>query len=101
MTYKALEQERISSLETKNTKIKNLLNKSKPNMQNNYEVPVINLTNTNITTKEMSHLKNGLHHSFAQETHTLCVFDRLPVVSLRRAKYKQMYGLNSTLTVSR
>ena len=37
----------------------------------------------------------------AQETHTLCVFDRLPVVSWRRAKYKQMYGLKSTLTVSR
>ena len=36
-----------------------------------------------------------------QETHTLCVFDRLPVVSWRRAKYKQMYGLKSTLTVSR
>ena len=36
----------------------------------------------------------------AQETHTLCVFDRLPVVSWRRAKYKQMYGLKSTLTVS-
>ena len=32
-----------------------------------------------------------------QETHTLCVFDRLPVVSWRRAKYKQMYGLKSTL----
>ena len=37
----------------------------------------------------------------AQETHTLCVFDQLPVVSWRRAKYKQMYGLKSTLTVSR
>ena len=37
----------------------------------------------------------------SQETHTLCVFDRLPVVSWRRAKYKQMYGLKSTLTVSR
>ena len=37
----------------------------------------------------------------AQETHTLCVFDRLPVVSWRRAKYKQMYGLKSTLTVFR
>ena len=36
-----------------------------------------------------------------QDTHTLCVFDRLPVVSWRRAKYKQMYGLKSTLTVSR
>ena len=36
-----------------------------------------------------------------QETHTLCVFDQLPVVSRRRAKYKQMYGLKSTLTVSR
>ena len=36
-----------------------------------------------------------------QETHTLCVFDQLPVVSWRRAKYKQMYGLKSTLTVSR
>ena len=35
-----------------------------------------------------------------QETHTLCVFDRLPVVSWRRAKYKQMYELKSTLTVS-
>ena len=67
MTFKTLEQERISSLETKNTKIKNLLNKSKPNMQNNYEVPVINLTNTNITAKEMSHLKNGLHHSFVDK----------------------------------
>ena len=67
MTYKALEQERISSLETKNAKIKNLLNKSKPNMQNNYEVPVINLTNTNITAKEMSYLKNGLHHNFVDK----------------------------------
>ena len=37
----------------------------------------------------------------SQETHTLCVFDQLPVVSWRRAKYKQMYGLKSTLTVSR
>ena len=37
----------------------------------------------------------------SQETHTLCVFDRLPVVSWRRAKCKQMYGLKSTLTVSR
>ena len=36
-----------------------------------------------------------------QETHTLGVFDQLPVVSWRRAKYKQMYGLKSTLTVSR
>ena len=36
-----------------------------------------------------------------QETHTLCVFDQLPVVSWRREKYKQMYGLKSTLTVSR
>ena len=36
-----------------------------------------------------------------QETHTLCVFNQLPVVSWRRAKYKQMYGLKSTLTVSR
>ena len=42
-----------------------------------------------------------VHHIFAQETHTLCVFDRLPEVSWRRAKYKQMYGLKSTLTVSR
>ena len=40
-------------------------------------------------------------HLIPQETHTLCVFDRLPVVSWRRAKYKQMYGLKSTLTVSR
>ena len=32
-----------------------------------------------------------------QETHTLCVFDRLPVVSWRRAKYKQMYGLKKPL----
>ena len=40
-------------------------------------------------------------HIWPQETHTLCVFDRLPVVSWRRAKYKQMYGLKSTLTVSR
>ena len=36
-----------------------------------------------------------------QETHTLFVFDRLPVVSWHRVKYKQMYGLKSTLTVSR
>ena len=40
-------------------------------------------------------------HRSPQETHTLCVFDQLPVVSWRRAKYKQMYGLKSTLTVSR
>ena len=38
---------------------------------------------------------------YAKETHTLCVFYGLPVVSWRRAKYKQMYGLKSTLTVSR
>ena len=43
----------------------------------------------------------GRYHLVPQETHTLCVFDRLPVVSWRRAKYKQMYGLKSTLTVSR
>ena len=40
-------------------------------------------------------------HALTQETHTRCVFDRLPVVSWRRVKYKQMYGLKSTLTVSR
>ena len=45
-------------------------------------------------------IRPALPHS-PQETHTLCVFDRLPVVSWRRAKYKQMYGLKSTLTVSR
>ena len=45
---------------------------------------------------------NDEYHLFnPQETHTLCVFDQLPVVSWRRAKYKQMYGLKSTLTVSR
>ena len=35
--------------------------------------------------------------------YSMCVrvFDQLPVVSWRRAKYKQMYGLKSTLTVSR
>ena len=36
----------------------------------------------------------------SQETHTLCVFDQLPVVSWRRAKYKQMYGLKSTKLIS-
>ena len=41
------------------------------------------------------------HENTPQETHTLCVFDWLPMVSWRRAKYKQMYGLKSTLTVSR
>ena len=34
--------------------------------------------------------------------YSMCVrvLDQLPVVSWRRAKYKQMYGLKSTLTVS-
>ena len=61
------------------------------------------LTNTNVGLYCVFDRFVLLHISpiFTQETHTLCVFDRLPVVSWRQAKYKQMYGLKSTLTVSR
>ena len=58
--------------------------------------------NCNITVFDLCETKwSQSEHVRPQETHTLCVFDRLPVVSWRRAKYKQMYGLKSTLTVSR
>ena len=58
-------------------------------------VQFIRVTNDLIPYREAGNV------ALSQETHTLCVFDQLPVVSWRRAKYKQMYGLKSTLTVSR
>ena len=55
----------MNSLKTKNKKIHNLLLKhtSAKQDQDNYSVPIINLTDHNLTAAEKSNLKFGLHHS--------------------------------------
>ena len=50
-------------------------------------------------TKSLSQSEPRSYKVVPQETHTLCVFYRLPVVSWQQVKYKQVYGLKSTLTV--
>lgn len=61
---KQLSTERWNSLETKNKNISHLLAKeNRVRQDNDYCVPIINLTDHELTNMEKSHLKFGLHHS--------------------------------------
>ena len=64
-----LSTERRNSLKTKNKKINHLLAEgNRFRRDGEYCVPIINLTDHELTDTEKSHLKFGLHHSFVDKS---------------------------------
>ena len=61
----SLKSERLDSLRTKNKKLSNLLGPK--HKRDNYSVPVINLSNQEISQSTLHYLRFGLNHSFVNK----------------------------------
>ena len=64
---RSLSKRRYLSFKTKNQKIVNLIKRKRKPCNTNYSVPIINLSNYNLSNQERQQLKLGLDYCFADK----------------------------------